>query len=328
MTLYELQLKYMQEASMLGDYKNMSKTYLANQYCDNEEAMWEATNGDEREFYDAMRGRYLSALMLRYWFKAVNWKNGDASSLNYTDEDYVDMLYQALWVAFYYKQWRYEYKADVKEGKFIDWKYDEEGNKIPNPYYYKNDNSAVDKIINRCCLSMRGREYQKMNKDVRKANVLLYSIDAQQEEIGDHALENCNCISEPEIRDGVRDIVDLYLERNDYIEAIVVDGIVNYDCDKKEKSTKTFTTYDEEGNKIEKQLTITTSSFNMRKLAKHLREFNNEDLNMFCERYDIVDKEPFVNKLKKLKSSSINRYIKKTLVEIKQNKEMLNCLKY
>ena len=326
MTLYEIQKNYTQEASLLGDYQNMSKTYLANQYCDCEEAMWAANDKSEHDFYDAMRGRYLSALMLRYWYKAVNWKNGDASSLNYSDEDYANMLYMSLWVAFYYKQWRYEYKAEVKDGKFIDWKYDEEGNRIPNPYYYVNDDTAVDKIINRCCMSWRGREYQKMNKDVRKANVLLYSLDAQQENVGDCALESCGCFSEPEIRDGTRDIVDLYLKRNDYIEALVIDGIVHNDVFKVEKNIKDNIYYDEDGNEQKNEVTINHSIFDKRKLAKHLRELTDNDLTVFCERYDIIDKEPLMSKFKKLTGTKINQYIDKTLIEIKQNKEMLSCL--
>lgn len=318
MTLYELKLVYTHEAALLGDYQNMSKTYLANKYCDEEEALW--ATGDEE--HDIMRSRYLSALMLKYWSKVVNWKTNEAASLNYDDNDYASMLYQALWVAFYYKQWRYEWKAKVEKGKFMSWVLDERGERIENPYYYLRDENAVDKIINRCCLSIRGKEYQKMNKHVRKANVLLYSIDAQKEDYGDAALESASATTVDRI-DGTSDLIQQYLNRKKWVEAFVVDSILQDNAFKYKK--KKYAGVDEDGTPL--STIVEVPSFDQRSLAKYIREADTNILSRFCSRYQVVDSESAIEKIKSLKPSTINTYIKKTLTEIKETPSLLNCIK-
>lgn len=321
MTLNELKRTYMQEASTLGDYESMSKTYLANKYCDEEEAMW-ASSGDEARMHDVMRGKYLAALMVRYWSKVMAWKTNEAASLNQGDEEYASMLYNALWVAFYYRQWRYEWKAKVRHGKFEEWVLDEKGEKIPNPYYYLRDDTAVDKIIKRCCISVRGKEYQAANKDVRRANVLLYSIDAQKQEFGDTAMRFIGAYKEEE-SDGVKDLVNAYIKRNKWVEALIVDSIVQENPFKIKKEKRTIFT-EENGyeNQVFDQLT-----FDQRALAKHLREIDAESLKNFCCKYDILDEVKVKEAVKKLKPTTINTFIKKTLTEIKHDEKLLSCIK-
>lgn len=317
MTLYELKQVYAHEAALLGDYELMPETYLANKYCDEEEALWET--GDEE--HEVMRGRYLSALMVKYWSKAIKWKTTEAASLNYDDNDYASMLYSALWVAFYYKQWRYEWKAKVEKGKFISWILDDNGEKIPNPYYYQRDPKAVDKIINRCCMSIRGKEYQKMNKQVRKANVLLYSIDTQQSDYGDSALEATGATTFDTI-DGTADLIHQYLERDKWIEAFVVDSIIQENPFKLEKTHRKIIEDD-----AEKDIVVKLPAFDQRALAKYMREVDSDSLLKFCDKYEIIDSGNFISRIKGLKPTAINSYIKKTLTEIKHDEKLLSCIK-
>ena len=129
MNIQEMQKLFMQDAQKLGDYQLMSKTELANGYCDAEEAAVAArAQGNEAlaALYEDTRSQYYSALMLRYWYKIFEWAQ-NSSSLHLELTDFVDWLSDSLYVAFYYRLWRYEFEATVKYGKFIDWKYDENG---------------------------------------------------------------------------------------------------------------------------------------------------------------------------------------------------------
>lgn len=324
MDIHELHTTYLNEAIKLGDYESMSKTYLANKYCDEEEAMWDAEavgNEYAAKEHEALRSQYLSALMLRYWGKVYKWKE-EAKSLSYTDGDYVDMLYHSLWVAFYYKAWRYEYEAVVRKGKFLEWKLDENGQKIPNDYYYLKDEKAVDKIINRCCMSMKGRKYQHENTDNRKVNVNKYSIDSKQQDIGDKALLDCGCYTSDNPVSGVDEIINMYLKRDRLVEALIVDSIIYSNPFKTKRTKKIVMNHDEH---IEEKVIVEKQEFSKRDLSKYLRTLPEEDLAVFCARY-AVDKEKITKKLNSLDPNLFGTYIDKTLIEIKETPKMLQCL--
>lgn len=332
MTLNEIQQNFHKEASILGDYKNMSKTFLANGYCDAEEAMWEAQeNGNikEAKFQNSLRSGYLAALILRYWFKIFKWKV-DSVSLRLEDADYVAWLSKALWVAFYYKQWRYEYKAKVQFGKFIEWELDENGDKIPNKYYYKNDDNAVDKIINQCCFSIRGREYQYANKDKRRCNNQIYSLDASVDENGDCALEYAGAYTvDKAYGTGCEEVIDLFIKKDKIIEAIIVDGIINWDTFKETRAKDSIIYCDREtGEEYEEEITKVSSEFNPRKLVKYLNEIDQNFIKGFCDNHSIGEAKSLLvfDKLKKMSNSKLYKYIEKTLIEIKQTPELLECL--
>lgn len=316
MTLYELNLYYKKEAALIGDYNNMSVTYLANKYCDEEEAV-----DDIDGTHEHLRSCYLAALMVKYWSKVIKWKTVEAASLNYPDEEYATMLYKALWVAFYYRQWRYEWKADVKNGKFISWKLDENGDKIYNPYYWKRDGTAVDKIIKRCCISIRGKEYQAMNKNVRKANVLLYSLDVQKEELGDSAMADAGAFTEESIG-GIPDLINLYLSRNKLVEALVVDSIITENPFKLKKEKRDCMIAEGDVRKANVQIPV----FDSRALADYLNSIDTNSLKAFCSRYKILNQDNFISEMKNMKRTTINRYIKKTLTEIRQDPKLLSCI--
>lgn len=145
-TVKEMQLAFIRDAESLGDYQLMSKTELANGYCDaDEEAQKAKEAGDIRSFnyFEAIRSSYHSALMLRYWYKIFEWQR-NSSTLNLEPSDFVGWLHDSLYVAFYYRAWRWKNEAVVKKGKFIEFKVDKDGKHIPNKYYYEEDPEELD----------------------------------------------------------------------------------------------------------------------------------------------------------------------------------------
>ena len=115
----------------LGNFQSLSKTQLANGYCD----------ADESQDY-VKRDQYYSALMLRYWFKIYEWNKTSASS-RLEIEDYTSWLAESLNVAFKYRSWR-----------------------IQQINYLMTLTDQTKSLID--VSSTRNRYYQYYNKDKRK----------------------------------------------------------------------------------------------------------------------------------------------------------------
>lgn len=333
MEIREMQKAFQQDAAQLGDYQLMSKTELANGYCDAEEAARQAMaegNEEEAARYENIRSQYYSALMLRYWYKIFEWAQ-NSSSLHLELTDFVDWLSDSLYVAFYYRTWRWEYEAVVRHGIFEEWKRDKDGNLIPNKYYWRLDPNAPDRMINRCCGSMRGRVYQYHNKDKRKAGVQTYSLDQMIEDAGDSAVEFAGCyVDAPsEAMGGIHTLISELLHRDEGIEALIIDGIAHYETYKTRKVTYTVKDVDEEsGEEVENKYVETSSSFDSRKLVKHLTHINQDFMRQFCANYSIsIDKgEDIYEKLKKMSNPKLYKCIEKTLIEVRQTPQLLDCL--
>ena len=334
MTVNEMQIAFRNDAEKLGDYQSMTKTYLANGYCDaDENAIKAKDNGDfdQAEEYERLRSAYYSALMLRYWYKIFEWQK-NSFTLNLEPTDFVDWLSDSLYVAFYYRMWRYEYQAVVREGKFIEYKLDADGNKILNNYYYKIDPNAPDKVINRCCGSMRGRVFQFHNKDKRKADTQTYSLDLMLEEDGDYALNYTGAYVEDnrQYLDGAYSLVQMFLEKGESLEALIVDSIAYYDTYKTSKEINKIKDIDPEtGNEIERKETRLINSFDSRKLVKHLNTIGEDFIYSFCNTYSVHNNigTKIIKTLKELSNIKLYKVIEKTLEEIKQSPELLSCIR-
>lgn len=337
MTLNEMHVAFKEDANHINEYWKLDKTTLANGYCDADEALIIAkTNNNKKEIskQSKLKSAYFSALMVRYWYKIFDWMQ-NSGSLNLSSEEFASWLSDSLYVAFYYRMWRYKYKAEVKEGKFIDWKYDENGDKIENPYYYEKDPTAVDKIINRCCLSMRGRVYQFHNKDKRRINVQSLSIDKMMEDVGDGFMDDIleneveTYEDNPPMFQGAYQLVSTFLQRGESIEALIVDGIAHRDSFKNSFVQQTDKLYDEDsGEYYEDTHKAVVEEFNERKLIHHLATINQSFMRRFCQEYDIdsIEGEKILEELQSLSNYKLYKYIKKTLMEIKEKPELLNCL--
>jgi len=334
MTISEMQTAFKDDASILGDYQAMTKTELANGYCDADEAAIKARDNDDldkAEEYEMLRSSYYSATMLRYWYKIFDWQK-NSYTLNLDSTDFVDWLSDSLYVAFYYRVWRYEFEAIVKEGKFIQYKLDEQGNKIPNSYYYITDPNAPDKIINRCCGSMRGRVFQFHNKDKRKIDTQTYSLNSMVDEEGDYAISYSGAYTEddrPYIH-GAYSLVQMFLEKGETLEALIVDSIAYQDTFKKEKTVNLKKDFDKEtGEEVKLKEVSISNRFDSRKLIKHLNSIGEDFIYSFCENYQVTDitGDKILNKLKSLTNVKLYKMIEKTLEEIRQTPSLLDCIR-
>ena len=322
MDIKEIQKAFMRDANGLGEYGLLTKTELANGSCDAEES------GDEIK-----RSQYWSALMLRYWYKIYEWIN-NSKSCKLQPEDFVEWLHNSLYDAFYYRAWRWEYEAVVQHGKFIEWKLDENGNKIPNEHYWKVDPNAPDKSINYFIAARRGKEYQALNKQKRKANVLTYSLDAHMEETGDYALEKAGAVQEAEQGSVIQYIVTKFLTQGRSIEALILDGIACQDSFKETKTShyEVDEEIDEETGEItevKEKVYDYSSTFDPRKLVKHLNTINQDFMkNYFSIEYDVslAECDEILKKLKGLNNTKLYNYIKKTLINIRQDSDILLAL--
>ena len=325
MDIKEIQLSFIRTARGLGDYQSLTKLELANGYCQADE------DGDQD-----LRSEYWSALMLRYWYKIFEWIE-NSKSCRLQPEDFVDWLNNSLMDAFYYRSWWWEYESVVQHGKFIEYKLDENGNKIPNEHYWKIDPNAADKSINYFCSARRGKEYQALNKQKRKSNVLTYSLDSTVEEVGDSALEKFGAYESPDHSNVVQYIVCKFLNEGRTIEALILDGIANHDAFKENKKSHYEIDKEEVVDERTGEVKIVetkekvydySSTFDPRRLVKHLNTINQDFMkNYFAVEYGVTLEEcdEILNKLKGLNNTKLYNYIQKTLINCRQSSEIMDC---
>lgn len=310
MDLNDIQKTLKEQAAIIPDYELLTKTELANGYCDADETYSAAEKIGDRSGMvknDILRSAYLAATLLRYWFKIFQYMQ-NSSSLCLEPIEFYEWLVLGLECAFYYRAWRDPYKAKYKDGKFVSWILDESGNKIPNPYYWETDPNAPDKIINRCIFSVRGKIYQFYNHQKRKGGVHKESYDGMLEKLGDSADYENEAYEEMSTDDGVYYLIQDLLKKGEVIEALVVDGIGNGDSFKSNEEN--------------------VSEFNTRKLVKHLNSLTPAYLVQFCKQYEVpisLAKE-LADKLKKMDNRRYYKYIEKTLVEIRNSNKLKNYL--
>lgn len=180
-------------ASRLGDFQSMSKTELANGYCDADDA-----NDTVK------RDQYYSALMLRYWFKVFDFaEKSDFARLEL--EDFVSWLSESLDIGLKYRRWR----------------------DPSNPL--SKDPNAPDKVFNRCFFSTRRRWYAHFNKNKRKINYLADSIDRQVDTFDDAAdivIQNTEDVG---VQDAGVSIVEALVRGGKVVQALIIDAIAHQD---------------------------------------------------------------------------------------------------
>ena len=132
---------FVRSAEQLGDYQAMSKTELANGYCDADEV------NDPTK-----RDQYFSALMLRYWFKVKEFAEHSQFARLELD-DFVSWVSESLMVAFKYRRWR-------------------------DPSHpLSKDPDGPQKVFNQALFSTQKRWLNHFNKIKRRVNYVAESID-------------------------------------------------------------------------------------------------------------------------------------------------------
>lgn len=262
--------------------------YLANKYC-------EAVDmGDEQE-----KNKYISALMVRYWHM-VPYLYEKSKSCGVEMEDMVDWLYESFDKAFQYRSWLDPNKAISKDKK------------------------GAEKCFNQCITSTRQRWYKHFNQACRRINYSSYdSLDAPIKN-GDGINLIDTIVDDSSTKfNYCNNIVQQFINKNDYIEALIIDGIINQD---------TFVTHSKsvinEGFSEENDYTSCEYQFSMNKLFKHLRDVDDNFISYFSKEYS-VDKNKLLSTVSSLKSYSNTKFrkcVQLSFQRIKQDKEVLSTI--
>lgn len=300
--LDEVKEIYARYAASIKDYESMSKTQLADGYCDADEA------GDE-----LMRNAYFSALVLKYWY--IIFKYYETSKTAFTIDDCYDWLIHSLLYGLEKRAWR-----------------------VPGNAMYQDPNGP-DKIFNRCFASSRLISYQHSNTDKNKLNYNTQSFEGMIEKVGDGIYQDKALIEYDGVKDKCNSLVQTLLNKGKYLEAFIVDGIANQDAfdAKDEKYTiegKEYFTKDDYGEYVQtktedNQCVRTNYSLNSKKLVKHLNSLDNLNfIRYFVNEYEI-EQAAFVSsvqKVKKLSNTKLYKIIEKTLQELREDKDVKNIL--
>lgn len=321
MTLDEIKKNCEQEAEMLNvngkGYQELSKNDLANGYCDWDEVSAFTKDKNEKIKAETMKSRYWAALLLRYWFKIYKWMN-ESKSLNLLPTDFFDWLDASLQDAFFYRSWRKLRRKELNNPN-SEW--------IENPQYKEmSDNAVADRSINWACSTRRGAEYQALNKHKRKANTQALSIDKTFDEDGYSILDREGLSTNGSGYNGIKSLINLFLEENKVIEALIIDNIAFGDSVKEDKIKYNYTYVDDETKEEVNETTYRYAhQFNPRKLVKQLTDINEKYFtDYFNKEYHVTDYHPILETLKKLDNSKLYKEIEKTLMSIKQSPELLN----
>jgi len=292
------------------------KRFVTRKYCEWDKINALSTDPQEKEKAQRYMSAYWAAILLAYWGKIYDWKN-NSFSLNLPDTDYFDWLNDSLKDAFCYRSWMTTRRLHPKQ-------YDSEW--IDNPNYVEDENAA-DMSINYFCGARRGKEYQKANKDKRKANYQNVSIDQSFDEDGYSILDRKGLSSDPKEYNGIKSLINLFLSENKLVEAVILDMIAYGDSVKEDKNKIVLPntiTEDEEDNE---EVYRYTYGFNERKVVKQLNQINdNYFTEYFNKEYKVKDYKPILEKLKKLSNGKLHTEIQKTLISIKQNPDLLQFI--
>jgi hypothetical protein len=290
MTLSEIHANYEQFASGIPNWNKMTKSELANGYCDADDAH------DELK-----RSQYYAALMCKYWYMIPYMQKNCQSlsdSLNMSLEDFVAWLEESFDVAFKYRRWRDPTNELSKDPK------------------------APEKIINRCIFSTQKRWYAFYNKDKRRINVYSYSLEESEELHGDGA-DGLSVEDDTAQQDYCHDLVQHMLDKGKILEAFIIDGVCYQDTFKQTVKRIKTDELDEYRHKIVHE--SVKDEFSTRKLVEHLTNIDASFLNYFNTTYTIKDTDLFNNTVNELKTEShtkLNNILKHIMSDLRTNKEV------
>lgn len=297
------------------------KRFVTRKYCEWEELRWSTNDQDEIDKAERYMSAFWAAILLAYWGKIYEWKM-NSFSLNIPDTDYFYWLNDSLRDAFCYRSWMKRRRVHPKQPD-SEW--------MDNPNYIE-DPDAADMSINYFCKARRGKEYQAANKHKRKANTQALSIDETFDEDGYSILDREGLSTKGHGYDGIKSLINLFLEEDKLIEAVIIDSIAYGDSLKEDKNKYIYTYMDknEKGEDVEVSETNYryAHEFNARKVVKQLTELNDKYFTeYFTKEYNVKDYHPILEKIKSLDNNKLYKVIEKTLMSIQQTPELLQFVK-
>ena len=262
-------------------YESYTIDELANAYCD-------ATDRND----EALKNVYISALILRFWYKIDKmYKNNTvAPCLDY--EDFFWWLYEAIEYACKYRGWRDETKK-----------------------------LNAQQCINKCIETIKLQKYYNLRLDKNKTVNYCTSIDAPIYSEGDDTEKTLGDTIEDEDNgidistDTVISLVQTYINNNKIIEAILIDNIAFNDVQKHYK--RVVKTTDAEGETY--RYTEHSSEFWPYRLVQIVSKLPATYKKDFMTKYSISEKklDTVLGVIDKSTNQKIYRYLDKMLADLK-----------
>jgi len=253
---------------------------------------------DEGDEY--MKDLYISGLMLRHWDKVK--KLSDACpNIGMHGEDFVDWIYEAIMLACDYRKWQ------------------------------KDESVNAQQCINQCIETVRVRHYYEINLDKHKASYMTVSLETPVGDEGDNGITKTladtiydeDAEQEAKLADGtstVRHLVQMFIDHDRLVEAIVLDVVAFGDTQKVTKHVKHGT--DEEGKKY-KYITYSHEFWKF-KAAQILTDLPTDYYEYFVEHY-VVNSNALnaaLELLKKANNQKVYRELEKSLEYAKKALKM------
>jgi len=229
---------------------------------------------------------YIAGLMLRFWY-VIGKLEASCPRLGLQDGDFMSWLYEAIEYACKYRAWQ---KGHVN----------------------------AQQCVNQCIETIRKQHYYEYNLDKHRANYNITSMDTTMDEDGKITL-NDTLLDESEedyastINGSIaaRQFIQMYLNKNKVVEAIILDTIAFNDSQKLVKKVDVKT--DENGNK--RKVINTTSEFWAFKVIQALNQLPEDYEKYFLSEYKI-NPDAFkaaIEAVKKANNTKLYRYLNNTL---------------
>lgn len=263
-------------------YESYSIDYLADAYCD-------ASDDNNKVLKDI----YISALILRFWYKIDKMYRENTVAPSLEREDFFWWLYEAIEYACKYRGWR-------------------------NP----DKNLNAQQCINKCIETIKLQKYYDLRLDKRKAVNHCTSIDATigTDLEGGHRTLADTLESEEgaDVNDSTYDailLVQSYINKNKILEAILLDNIAFNDVQKHTKKVVKAKNAAGEAYKY----TEYSSEFWSYRLVQIVSKLPTTYKNYFLKRYNISEEKlsAVLEVIDKANNQKLYRYLHKTLDELK-----------
>lgn len=270
-----------QARKLVKPYEQYSIDELADAYCD------AVDSGN-----DALKDIYISALILRFWYTIdkMHKANNVAPCLEY--EDFFWWLYEAIEYACKYRGWRDETKK-----------------------------LNAQQCINKCIDTIKLQKYYDLRLDKRKAVNHCCSLDTPLGGDGDDTGKTLSDVLESEERLEDRSsgdailLVQSYINRNQIIEAILLDNIAFNDVQRHSKKTvKTKTADGDDARYVEH-----SSEFWPYRLIQIVSKLPATYKSYFLSRYSISEDKltAILDVINRANNQKLYRYLDRTLAELR-----------
>ena len=239
--------------------------------------------GDERR-----KDLYIAGLMLRFWYVIAKLAE-KSPGLNLETTDFMTWLYEAIEYACKYRKWQ-------------------------DP----NSNVNAQQCINQCIETIRLQHYYEYNLDKHKANYNTVSFEQPMDEDGKVTLADKlidvdaeEAIKQSEGNAAARELVQMYLNKDKVVEAIILDTIAFNDTQKITKTTHKG--IDEDGNVY--KYSTQTSEFWAFKCVQILSNLPENYFEYFMENYRIAPEKLIasLNSIRGANNQKLHKFLDRTL---------------